>query len=45
MYRDRWSGKCGKLSVRTDTRGVMAGAGCAVIVRAAFGLMKLENMK
>ena len=44
-YSDRGSGKYGKLSVRSDTQGAMADAGWAVVIRDAFGLMKLENVK
>lgn len=45
MYSDRWSGKCGKLYVRTDMQGTMVSAGWVVNTGNAFGLMKLENMK
>lgn len=44
-YSDRWSGKYGELSVKTDTQGAMASAGWAVVIGDAFGLVKLENMK
>lgn len=44
-YSDRWSGKCRKLSVRTDIQGTMVSAGWVVNTGDAFGLMKLENTK
>lgn len=41
-YRDRSSGKNGKLSVRTETQGAIASTGWVGIIGNAFGLMKLE---